>query len=98
MIDTPMSFTRYRRDRLMEIWDESGVAMSEVREAYPAMMMRFEWEEMLDRCAERGVIFPRQLLQALPVQFQIGINRRSKGASMPERYVIPRNAPEVAAQ
>lgn len=92
MTDKPMTFTRYRRDRLMEIWaDCETIPMAEIRETYPEKAMRIEWESMLDRCAERGDAFSRWLLRALPVSLEHGIYRRSKGASLPYGYVLRPN-------
>ena len=72
----------------MQLRDDSGLSVAAVREAYPEKPMRQEWEALLDHCAERGMPFSRQLLQSLTVEHQHGINRRSKGASLPDGFVI----------
>jgi hypothetical protein len=87
--DEPIGFEHYKTRRWMQLWSEyPEILMDEVKESYPTPMLRQEWEAMLDRCAERGMLFTRQLLQSLPIEMQHGINRRSKGASIPARYVI----------
>lgn len=89
MSDQPIGFETYKTRRWMHLWaDYVDIQMEEVKKSYPEIVLRGEWEAMLDRCAEQGARFSRQLLQSLTIEHQHGINRRSKGASLPVGFVI----------
>ena len=87
--DRPIGFNQFKQERIAELRAEyPEISVEEIKDSYPDAILHQEWEAMLDRCAERGMPFSMQLLKSLSVEMQHGINRRSKGASLPPRFVI----------
>ena len=85
----PVGFVEFKRARYAALLAEYEISRDEIAEAYPDAALIQEWERLLSDCAARRLPFSRQLLQSLSVHMQHGINRLSKGASLPAGYVIP---------